>query len=1346
MLKYFTLMAAVYSFHTHHHHEGIGAFGHHDQPEKVIYSGVDNIVVDSVDDFPQFVELKFEWNNRKFFLNLTQTWEWKNKGFDIHYTVLKRSSHLDGEEIEGAVMFTQWKVSKVFEAYLHSDGEKFDFLPSHREDEFKDEYHTIGNSTRFMASRRRRLINEFENCWPDQANQVKVVEIGYIADPDFVTAAANKRAGDGGTDLQKLTTEVVSINEQMNVVYRGQFRIEMKLSAILTQAEFTEVGGFPLGCTIYGEGAGKQGIDTYLENLQRWRQANAPQTFGEWQILTDCFPPPGTIGIAYVRAVCTNYGVGVNTFTNSGTSQTWLTVAHEVGHNIGAGHSFEEGQGRTGGIMDYGDGKIGGQYQFNEKYRFNDICGTLQATMAGAGSVNNCWKGKDLQVGEISYAYQIKEQTATESSISECLPAKAKARFKTTLYDCVRQTGGANGVTGTAIVEAAFCDLKEKPIFDFQTHVITQSDCQADTTSTCGNGVIEPGETCEPSRLPEGTPASCCVGCQFSTATQCKARTTSIDAAFMWENALYIFQGNEVYRYTGTANTRPYNQAPDVGYPRPITTNFPGLAGQTNYNNNVDAALVKPGSSELLIFKGLSAMRYDLTTNARLGLLDIEGAGTSLFNACGAVEAAMAFADTMWLFCESLLQIMTYTPATSNLMFVPDFDWRFPEHIVSHLDAALHDDVTGESVFWNGGYTMRWQARTHVGEPQQMVGLGAPQVNTDPTNPVTPTNPAPPANSQCADMCATCDPETPSICLTCRTIPSTPLPGGYCLSDNVVTYLGFDAGSDQDAQHIKGGTTTMATLSDRITTGLAAVFGGQQNTGLNFNGNLKLEMVSLADRGHAWNPNEKLRISAFFKPSAVPDANLNKNQRFVTFKDTNGRILLSIEFKVEPKCTPPEDAPPECACIEKQDSRYEFITYPDECQYGSENPQPYCYVGDGCTDEAFMVEGFDELGSRSGNKIMLCSGVECKAPNGQNVGDASQKQFKLEVFTPENAFSCFVNTPLQVGEWNKLYFEISNSAFVTGVNGLKHSRAFDVVNWEDFRGVDFTGVQAQNVDNSLSGGEYSSNVIGTGQSQFPLGEWEIGADANGINGVLDHFTLSIGEATPSTGANNSGSSSDASNVAAESGTIIGIVIPVLLILILAVVCYFYWDDIRGACGGLGSGSKNKGGSNIPMAPMARNIQQQPLNGTRKPGMSFDISRVENNVEWHYVENGENNGPVTNTVFMSLLNTQIKPDTLVWNGTMQDWLPAKDVPELKSKFNRPVKRTWKTNNTWKKTPEPAPRGDPGVEWNYVGPDGTSVGPITEPELIKLNLSIETYVWNGTTVNEWKYLKDTYLINL
>ena len=52
-------------------------------------------------------------------------------------------------------------------------------------------------------------------------------------------------------------------------------------------------------------------------------------------------------------------------------------IAHELGHNFGAEHSFEDGPSRTGGIMDYGDGKLNGVYQFNTKYRKSQVCGVI---------------------------------------------------------------------------------------------------------------------------------------------------------------------------------------------------------------------------------------------------------------------------------------------------------------------------------------------------------------------------------------------------------------------------------------------------------------------------------------------------------------------------------------------------------------------------------------------------------------------------------------------------------------------------------------------------------------------------------------------------------------------------------------------------------------------------------------------------------------------------------------------------------------------------------------------------------------------------------------------------------
>merc|ERR1719362_1169580 len=110
--------------------------------------------------------------------------------------------------------------------------------------------------------------------------------------------------------------------------------------------------------------------------------SNLP-SMADWQLLTGCGNGYGVVGLAWMGTLCDNRGLnsGVNqliTYDGSSVStvgdRTWRIFAHELGHNFAADHSFENGEGRTGGIMDYGDGKLKGVYQFNTKYRKSEVC------------------------------------------------------------------------------------------------------------------------------------------------------------------------------------------------------------------------------------------------------------------------------------------------------------------------------------------------------------------------------------------------------------------------------------------------------------------------------------------------------------------------------------------------------------------------------------------------------------------------------------------------------------------------------------------------------------------------------------------------------------------------------------------------------------------------------------------------------------------------------------------------------------------------------------------------------------------------------------------------------------
>jgi Hemopexin len=64
---------------------------------------------------------------------------------------------------------------------------------------------------------------------------------------------------------------------------------------------------------------------------------------------------------------------------------------------------------------------------------------------------------------------------------------------------------------------------------------------------------------------------------------------------------LYVFRGDQVWRYTG------HRRVADAGYPRPITAEFPGT-----FQRDLDAALLHPDGS-LYLFRGAQHLRYDVT-------------------------------------------------------------------------------------------------------------------------------------------------------------------------------------------------------------------------------------------------------------------------------------------------------------------------------------------------------------------------------------------------------------------------------------------------------------------------------------------------------------------------------------------------------------------------------------------------------------------------------------------------------------------------------------------------------------------------------------------------------------
>lgn len=166
---------------------------------------------------------------------------------------------------------------------------------------------------------------------------------------------------------------------ETNTVYRGQLHIKLVL------ADFEA-----LAPSAASYNNCEETIGTMLDDLVTYRQGSGYTTknYGLTAVINSCWAY-GTVGLAYVGVLCNRYGTSIN---SNKASNHFLTFAHELGHNFGGSHSFEDGQGNTGGIMDYGDGFYQGQIQFNTKYRKTQMCQHIN-TALNSGSNSWCWNG-----------------------------------------------------------------------------------------------------------------------------------------------------------------------------------------------------------------------------------------------------------------------------------------------------------------------------------------------------------------------------------------------------------------------------------------------------------------------------------------------------------------------------------------------------------------------------------------------------------------------------------------------------------------------------------------------------------------------------------------------------------------------------------------------------------------------------------------------------------------------------------------------------------------------------------------------------------------------------------------
>lgn len=216
----------------------------------------------------------------------------------------------------------------------------------------------------------------YPGCFP-QDERLHRLDIGLVVDHAYYTAL-------GSTSLAETERRVETMVALSNEIYKRQFNLNKVVTRLIIDAGTkVGIGNLPWPQVASQSRARSTCMDSMgdaLESFREWsRGLQQKQQVPHWHLLTGCQYKESTVGLAYVNALSVYpFNVAVTFCGASGTGKDWRVFAHEVGHQAGASHSFENGVGKTGGIMDYGNGKILGTdiYGFRAAKRTN-MCSAL---------------------------------------------------------------------------------------------------------------------------------------------------------------------------------------------------------------------------------------------------------------------------------------------------------------------------------------------------------------------------------------------------------------------------------------------------------------------------------------------------------------------------------------------------------------------------------------------------------------------------------------------------------------------------------------------------------------------------------------------------------------------------------------------------------------------------------------------------------------------------------------------------------------------------------------------------------------------------------------------------------